>query len=607
MTLVVSSDGVKIQWLHAAAKIRDLVTVFSSRLFNLEHYRSSTGIRFPSRLQAVAHFVTVGGAFDPHPLFSVRHYSSQASSTLGTGNALVDYLRSGAAKRLQPHPLFDPSWYAARYSHLAVAEQRDLLEHYLVTGWQEGLKPHPLFDTRWYLQTYPDIAADPGTNPLIHFLRYGGCSGERRNPNPFFETDWYFRRYPDVEAAGHNALEHYVTNGAAEGRDPSASFKTQWYRDAYPDVQALGYNPLAHYVEHGHAEGRPPIPSAPPRQLDDAYSLGIKDFLSWRQDRLDETKRAAVRHGRAAKPSTLHVVVASSGANDEPVSAVLHEGFAIAAESNGLLLSVLPWPIEDVLRSTSAEDVVLCLKDGDAIDPDGLAALCGVFHRSAQLCIFDSYWTKDDRAYPILQPGVNLPHLRAVDATFSRFALRSVLLERLLREHKIETPRDLLLRALDAVDYDRDRNAIVHCAAPVIKTPDLTNNIHAERASLIERPFAQPPRPQEKTISVVICTKDKGHLLDQLVRGLLYKPSVLDVVIVANQTSNDFAKHTLERLSADAMVSVIDYDRPSTFPHNATQAPPRHVAATYCSSTTTSCPYPSAGWTNLSHPSRIRL
>jgi GT2 family glycosyltransferase len=67
----------------------------------------------------------------------------------------------------------------------------------------------------------------------------------------------------------------------------------------------------------------------------------------------------------------------------------------------------------------------------------------------------------------------------------------------------------------------------------------------------------------------VICTKDKGHLLRQLVGGLLaYPPGVIaDIVIMANNTTNLYALQTLDDLARRGPpgVTVLREDAPFNF------------------------------------------
>jgi GT2 family glycosyltransferase/glycosyltransferase involved in cell wall biosynthesis len=110
--------------------------------------------------------------------------------------------------------LFDTDWYLAQNPDVAAAGINALV-HYLRNGAAEGRDPNPLFDTDWYLARNPDVAA-AGINPLVHYLRNGAAEG--RNPSPSFDGGCYLAQNPDVAAAEINALVHFRRYGMLEGR-----------------------------------------------------------------------------------------------------------------------------------------------------------------------------------------------------------------------------------------------------------------------------------------------------------------------------------------------------------------------------------------------------
>ena len=108
--------------------------------------------------------------------------------------------------------LLDPVDYVSRYAHL-LAPGEAPLEHLLSFGLRQGLSPHPLFDPTWYAAQH-DL---PGGEPALrHFLLRGERAGLA--PGPYFDVAWYRRTNPDVAAAGVNSLVHYVEYGRREGR-----------------------------------------------------------------------------------------------------------------------------------------------------------------------------------------------------------------------------------------------------------------------------------------------------------------------------------------------------------------------------------------------------
>ncbi len=72
--------------------------------------------------------------------------------------------------------LFDPHHYLARFPGDAGA-QADPPGHYVRVGAARGVDPSPLFDGAAYLAQHPAAA---GENPLAHFLRTGGSAARTR-------------------------------------------------------------------------------------------------------------------------------------------------------------------------------------------------------------------------------------------------------------------------------------------------------------------------------------------------------------------------------------------------------------------------------------------
>jgi hypothetical protein len=149
---------------------------------------------------------------------------------------------------------------------------------YLTRGASEGLDPHPLFDTTFYLEQNPDVAA-AGINPLAHFVVSGARGG--RNPHPLFDTTFYVEQNPDVAAAGVNPLLHYLAVGASEGRDPHPQFDSSFYLDSDPDVSAAGENPLVHFVLWGKNEGRMPRPPRADTSRTYSFYVPPQGLLPW--------------------------------------------------------------------------------------------------------------------------------------------------------------------------------------------------------------------------------------------------------------------------------------------------------------------------------------
>jgi hypothetical protein len=78
--------------------------------------------------------------------------------------------------------LFDADWYFAQNPDVGKT-RLDAILHYLRHGAARGRDPGPLFDTDQYLKQNPEVAK-AGYNPLLHYLRHGGIECRRPRPAP---------------------------------------------------------------------------------------------------------------------------------------------------------------------------------------------------------------------------------------------------------------------------------------------------------------------------------------------------------------------------------------------------------------------------------------
>lgn len=66
--------------------------------------------------------------------------------------------------------------YLIPYYYSQAGKVSDAMRHYLREGFRLGLNPHPLFNTSYYTEQYPDVLASK-TNPLVHFVTHGADQG----------------------------------------------------------------------------------------------------------------------------------------------------------------------------------------------------------------------------------------------------------------------------------------------------------------------------------------------------------------------------------------------------------------------------------------------
>jgi len=214
-----------------------------------------------------------------------------------------------------------------------------------------------------------------------------------------------------------------------------------------------------------------------------------------------------------------------------------------------------------------ADRFVVFLKAGDTPAQDfarelARAARGGV----AEAISFDLVRREADVVYPLLLPGANPTLLAEVDYLFSRVALRGEALGDLSMLQTYD-PRARLLQWLAHRPAAQVRGRWRHVGRPLVEVAVTETEIAALRDSALNAGQAPVSPPAGATVSVVICTKDKGHLLRQLVRSLRTYPAgvIAEVVIVSNNTTNPYALQTLADLSKTKGVTVVRRDAPFNF------------------------------------------
>ena len=97
----------------------------------------------------------------------------------------------------------------------------------------------------------------------LDFWYDDGTLSGGKDYSAIFDADYYLSKYPDMKQFEGNPaamLQHFLTNGAAEGRRGSKYYDPSFYRNRYPDLRAaFGDNWKAyfdHYYDYGIKEGR---------------------------------------------------------------------------------------------------------------------------------------------------------------------------------------------------------------------------------------------------------------------------------------------------------------------------------------------------------------
>ena len=191
----------------------------------------------------------------------------------------------------------------------------------------------------------------------------------------------------------------------------------------------------------------------------------------------------------------------------------------------------------------------------------GRAARGGV----AEVVSFDSYRREGRLVFPMLWPGANPTLLQSADYLFGRVALRGALLEGV--DLRRADPRRVVLDWVAAQDPLQAHGRWRHIGRPVLEMAISAEDIDAERGRIASRAKAARGETPTSPVSIVICTRDKGHLTRQLVRSLLALPEaqVAEIVLIANGTQKPHALATLEDLGDAPRVQVLHRDEPFNF------------------------------------------
>ena len=299
-----------------------------------------------------------------------------------------------------------------------------------------------------------------------------------------------------------------------------------------------------------HAPAPPPV-LAP--DLEAGYTLSDAEWRSWapllagaadpEDDRLD--------------PADLDVVILDGEAAPEAAAAT-HAAVQAMGPSARLWSAQTPVP---------PDRFVLFLKAGDLPSPDLPKAIAGAARGGVwEVVSFDLARRTGDRVQPLLLPGANPTLLASADYVFSRIALRGAALGE-ARDLEAADPRARVLAWLETQPPLQARGRWRHVGRVLAVAAVSDADIDRERHAALAHGRRPVSRRQADGATVVICTKDKGHLTRQLVRQLLAKDraTVDEVVIVSNNTANPYALQTLKDLSAEPRVRVLRMDEAFNF------------------------------------------
>ncbi len=287
--------------------------------------------------------------------------------------------------------------------------------------------------------------------------------------------------------------------------------------------------------------------SAGPPDLDKGFGLSLKAWTLWRP-----WVGAAPPHPDPYQEAFEDASVLFVIQEDDPETA---SGLAATKAA----IQRLPKAQMVLARSGEALDpppgpadrFVVFLKAGDMPTPDFARELARTARGGvADAISFDMVRRENDVLYPLLLPGANPTLLAQIDYLFSRVAVRGEALGD-TASLGLHDSRTRLLQWLAGRPAPEVRGRWRHIGRPLLEVGVTADQIAGLRDQALVAGRAPVVPLSGAGVSVVICTKDKGHLLRQLVRSLRsYWPGVIaEIVIVANTTTNPYALQTLAELT----------------------------------------------------------
>jgi len=306
--------------------------------------------------------------------------------------------------------------------------------------------------------------------------------------------------------------------------------------------------------------------SAGPPDLDQRFALPAKVWSMWRPWVGAAQPHPDPYHETFEDAAVLFVVQTNPMADSDGLA---RTEAAIQRLPTAQLVVVQPDKAPDYPPGRPDRFVVV-LQAGDIPAPDfarelARAARGGV----AEAISFDLVRHDGDVVYPLLLPGANPILLAEVDYLFSRVALRGEALGDVSILGALG-PRARLLQWLAGRPAAQVRGRWRHVGRPLLEVAVTEAEVATLREAALAAGRAPVSVPADASVSVVICTKDKGHLLRQLVRSLLaYRPgAIAEIVIVANNTTSPHALQTLSdlvHLEGTPPVIVARRDTPFNF------------------------------------------
>jgi GT2 family glycosyltransferase len=231
--------------------------------------------------------------------------------------------------------------------------------------------------------------------------------------------------------------------------------------------------------------------------------------------------------------------------------------------------------LRKVLAAAGPQCLVQFMVCGDQITPVFAEILARSKIPRFDLILVDMYIV-DARGsvLPIFLPGINPIHAANVDYFLSRSIIRAGLAAELLGNASALDVYALTVAGLRRCLARGSKLVARHIAFPLLCINETREAILERRTDCLVRrspltlevpsPAACSPKPRA---SIVICTRNNGFLIEQLVERLRDGDveHLADIIVVSNQTTNPYALHVLDGFAGTGAIKLIEHDQPFNF------------------------------------------
>lgn len=209
----------------------------------------------------------------------------------------------------------------------------------------------------------------------------------------------------------------------------------------------------------------------------------------------------------------------------------------------------------------AGDDWIVVLRPGDDPAPSLSERVAAAGAASCvEVVSFDmASLAANDRVTPVLAPGADPLLARTADVGLGRYALRARLLgagQEAYAAVRAWAERTPLMQANDRWRHLPEPLATLQAAPEALAAA--RRRARGEAARELARSAGR------ERVSAVICTRDRGRLVRQLVRAL-NDPRIVEVVVVANGTRAPAAVETLSWVRSQPGASVLVRDEPFNF------------------------------------------